>query len=257
MPTDTYRKQRADAPPELFAWEAAGLDWLRVPGGPPVVEVRDVGAHHLDLELLTEVPPTRHAARDLGGRLAVLHAAGAPRFGSPPAGWSGGGFFGPVIQPLPTPAGARDTWGAFLAELRIEPMADAGLRNGTLTAADATLLRELADLLRSGALDDDEPPARLHGDLWAGNVLWTPRGATLIDPAAHGGHRETDLAMLALFGCPYLDDVLAGYQDVHPLRRGWQHRVGLHQVYPVGMHAVLLGGGYAAHLRRLVQPCLG
>jgi fructosamine-3-kinase len=62
--------------------------------------------------------------------------------------------------------------------------------------------------------------------------------------------------MLALFGCPHLDEVIAGYQDVHPLRRGWQHRVGLHQVYPVGMHAVLFGGGYAAHLRRLVVPYL-
>jgi fructosamine-3-kinase len=118
------------------------------------------------------------------------------------------------------------------------------------------MLRDLAALLRSGALDDDDRPARLHGDLWSGNVLWTPAGATLIDPAAHGGHREQDLAMLALFGCPHLDEVLAGYQEVHPLRRGWQHRVGLHQVYPVGMHAVLFGGGYAAHLRRLVVPYL-
>ena len=79
-------------------------------------------------------------------------------------------------------------------------------------------------------------------------------GATLIDPAAHGGHRESDLAMLALFGCPHLADVLDAYQEVHPLRRGWQHRVALHQVYPVGMHAVLFGGGYAAQLRRLAAP---
>ena len=33
--------------------------------------------------------------------------------------------------------------------------------------------------------------------------MWTPDGVVLIDPAAHGGHRETDLAMLALFGCPH------------------------------------------------------
>ena len=52
----------------------------------------------------------------------------------------------------------------------------------------------------AGDFDDDDPPARLHGDLWSGNVMWTPTGAVLIDLAAHGGHRETDLAMLALFG---------------------------------------------------------
>ena len=39
----------------------------------------------------------------------------------------------------------------------------------------------------------------------------------LIDPAAHGGHRETDLAMLALFGCPHWDFVVGGYLGQHRL----------------------------------------
>src|SRR6478752_4834379 len=55
----------------------------------------------------------------------------------------------------------------------------------------------------AGTFDSAEPASRLHGDLWSGNVLWTAREAVLIDPAAHGGHRETDLAMLALFGAPH------------------------------------------------------
>jgi fructosamine-3-kinase len=97
----------------------------------------------------------------------------------------------------------------------------------------------------AGDFDDDDPPARLHGDLWSGNVMWTPAGAVLIDPAAHGGHRETDLAMLALFGCPHFEAVLAGYQGHRPLRAGWRDRVGLHQLYPLLAHAVLFGGGYA------------
>jgi fructosamine-3-kinase len=113
-------------------------------------------------------------------------------------------------------------------------------------------LARVADRARAGAWDDDEPPARLHGDLWAGNVMWTPQGATLIDPAAHGGHRETDLAMLALFGLPHLDDVLAAYDDERPLRPGWRRRTALHQLYPVGVHAVLFGGHYVAQLDRLL-----
>lgn len=250
----TYRKQRAGAPAGLFACEAAGLAWLRVRGAVPVVAVRGVGPDHLDLERLTEVPPTRRAAVELGRGLAVLHDAGAPRFGSPPAGWQGDGFFGPLGDPLPMPAGDHESWGAFLADCRIEPLAAAAARRRALVPDDVALLRRLADVLRRGDLDDGDHPARLHGDLWSGNVLWTPAGATLIDPAAHGGHRESDLAMLALFGCPHLTDVLDGYQQVHPLRRGWQHRVALHQVYPVGMHAVLFRGGYAAQLRRLVAP---
>ena len=164
------------------------------------------------------------------------------------------GFFGPLDDPLPMPAGHHDSWGEFLAQRRLRPLTARLRRVGTADQATLTALENLSDHLERGALDDDDSPARLHGDLWSGNVVWTAQGATLIDPAAHGGHRETDLAMLALFGLPFLDEVLAGYQEVHPLRPGWQRRAGLHQVYPVGVHALLFGGGYAGQLARLVAP---
>ena len=92
----------------------------------------------------------------------------------------------------------------------------------------------------------------MHGDLWSGNVVWTSDGAVLIDPAAHGGHRMTDLAMLDLFGLPHLDDVLEAYARVHVLPEPWDELVALHQLYPVGMHAVLFGGSYVSRFARLV-----
>ncbi|MGH3811115.1 MAG: fructosamine kinase family protein, partial [Pseudonocardiaceae bacterium] len=103
-----------------------------------------------------------------------------------------------------------------------------------------------------------EPPARLHGDLWAGNVHAGADGrGWLLDPAAHGGHRETDLAMLALFGSPHLQRLLAGYQDIAPLAPGWQQRVPLHQLFPLLVHAVLFGGGYGASAAAAARTVLG
>jgi fructosamine-3-kinase len=137
-----------------------------------------------------------------------------------------------------------DRWGSFYAHERLAPMADRAA-----TRLDAPTRKAIEDVMArcdSGDFDDDDQPARLHGDLWSGNVMWTSAGAVLIDPAAHGGHRETDLAMLALFGCPHRGAVLDGYQSVRPLSEGWRDRVGLHQLYPLLAHVVLFGGGYAS-----------
>jgi fructosamine-3-kinase len=247
--TQRFRKARAGAPRGFFACEAAGLRWLADAGGAPVVDVLEVAEDHLDLAHLTSVPPKREAAATFGAALARTHDAGAPAFGSPPPGWDRDGWFGPLDDPLPMPAGEHDSWGEFLAARRLTPLARLLDRAGVLPASafDPVLAR-----LRSHALDDGDAPARLHGDLWSGNVVWTAAGATLVDPAAHGGHRETDLAMLHLFGLRHLDDVVAGYEAVHPLRAGWRGRLGLHQLYPVGVHALLFGGGYVSQLGGLL-----
>ena len=86
--------------------------------------------------------------------------------------------------------------------------------------------------------------------------MWTPDGVVLIDPAAHGGHRETDLAMLALFGCAHLEAIRRGYQSVHPLAGNWRDRVGLHQLYPLLAHVALFGAGYERQSAQAARAAL-
>jgi fructosamine-3-kinase len=240
----TFVKHNNAAPAGFFACEAAGLQWLSAAAdGVPCARVIEYDDVSLTLERLEAATPGREAAQEFGRRLARTHDAGADAFGSPPGGWTGPGYFGPLHQPLPMSLIGHDRWGVFYARERLTPMAEHAahrLDSSIRKAVDAVISR-----CEAGDFDDDDRPSRIHGDLWSGNVMWTPEGVALIDPAAHGGHRETDLAMLALFGCPHLDAVLAGYQSHRSLRAGWPQRVGLHQLYPLLAHVVLFGGGYA------------
>lgn len=241
---ETFRKHRRGATAGFFRVEAAGLAWLDAPGAVRVAGVLDVGDDFIELERLTTAPATADAAETFGRQLAALHDAGAPAFGCPPAGWTGDGFIGDA----PLPLSSQTTWGAFYARHRIRPY---------LHAVRRPVFERLCDRLEAGDFDDAAPPARIHGDLWSGNVLWTPTGAALIDPAAHGGHRITDLAMLSLFGAPHLGRVLASYAAASEhLPDGWRDRIGLHQVHPLLVHAVLFGGGYAAQAERAASEAL-
>jgi fructosamine-3-kinase len=241
----TFVKSRPDAPAGFFEVEAAGLRWLAVPGGVPVVEPLQVSPTRLTMPRLDNAPPTASAAEDFGRRLAATHDAGARYFGVPPDGWQGDGYIG--TAPLPHASEPVKSWGEFYANLRLRPY---------LRAADLRLdvFERLCTRLEAGAYDDpSDEPCRIHGDLWSGNALWTPDGVHLIDPAAHGGHRETDLAMLALFGLPHLDRVLRAYDKAHPLADGWRDRIGLHQLHPLLVHVVLFGGGYLTQAIELAR----
>lgn len=241
---EQHVKTRSDAPVGFFAAEAAGLRWLADARGARIARVLDVAEGRIALERIDETGPTAQAADAFGAALAATHDAGARAFGSPPPGWEGDIFIGRRVQPARPTA----TWGAFYAVQRVEPFLPIALAAGSLSASGVEVVERACALVAEGAFDDDEPPARLHGDLWAGNVLWASDGVVLIDPAAHGGHRETDLAMLALFGCPFLDRVLAAYDRAHPLREGWRDRVPVHQLHPLAVHAAGHGLSYGRAL---------
>jgi fructosamine-3-kinase len=244
----TWPEGKGQPPDEFFGTEAAGLRWLTTPDGPPVPEVIVALPTMLALQWVQPGEPTQQAAEEFGRRLAALHRHGADRFG---AGWPG--FIGSLPQDN-TPDGGP--WSRWFAERRLQPYLERSTDNGALTATEVTAVERLI-----GGLDrygGDEPPARIHGDLWPGNLHWAADGrAWLVDPAAHGGHRETDLAQLALFGgAPHLDRVIAAYDEVWPLDAGWRARRPVHQLHLLLVHTALFGSAYRQSVAASVAAAL-
>jgi fructosamine-3-kinase len=246
-----FVKTAADAAPGAYTREAEGLRWLADAAAMPVARVLacaddEPGPRFLALEWIERGQRNADTDALLGRGLAALHAAGAPAFG---------GKDDLVLGPLTLPNTKHDDWPQFYAACRLEPLARLAADRGALPNGGSALLDRLVERLPdlSGPA---EPPARLHGDLWSGNVLTASDGRPwLIDPAAFGGHREVDLAMLSLFGSPG-PGFLAAYEEVAPLADGHEDRVQLWQVMPLLAHAALFGGGYGssavAAMRRYV-----
>ncbi|WP_275701952.1 fructosamine kinase family protein [Tessaracoccus caeni] len=253
--TRGYRKTGSA---QAVASEVASLAWLAQAadecGGAPVVEVLGTGPTWIETRYVSEAAPTLQAAEEFGRCLARTHAAGADWWGQPPPGLAPEAL---RTTNLAKPASSRPVWGSwgeFFAEARILPYVDQ-LR---LSPDDDRLLRRAADVIASGAWDAPQPGlcgevARIHGDLWGGNVLWTAGGGVLIDACAYGSHAEADLADLALFGSPHLDRTVAAYDEVSPLADGWRDRVVVHQLHMLLIHVVLFGGSYLGSTLRAAK----
>lgn len=271
--------RKTDSRRGRIAYEVAGLAWLAEASDPgaAVVPVLDHGATWLEEPRVVSVSPSAQDAEAFGRALAHTHAAGATHLGAAPDGYAGDGWMGEARLSLPerpsargeagganradsdeaTPASSpRESWGAFYARERIAPYLDTRV----FTASERHLIERLCERLDSGDLDHGQPrlvaeaiarredvgAARTHGDLWSGNVMWTPGGAVLIDPAAQGGHAEEDLAALAVFGCPHYERILAAYDEASPLEDGWRERIALHQAHIIMIHCAVFGHSYVS-----------
>ncbi|MDA8392418.1 MAG: fructosamine kinase family protein [Actinomycetota bacterium] len=244
---EAFAKVWAHAPQDFFQAEARGLAWLAGTGAVDVPDVLSYSRGGILMAWIAEVGPSPAAAEALGRGLARMHSCGAAAFG---AEWPG------FVGTLPLDNRLRDLWPAFYAEARLAPYLELARSRGAISGRGAALVEQVMSRLEQLG-GPPEPPSRLHGDLWSGNVMWgAPGSAWLVDPAAHGGHRETDLAMLALFGTPYLDRIVAAYDEVAPLAAGWQRRVPLHQLHPLLVHAALFGSSYGMQAERAAAAAL-
>ena len=213
--------------------EARGLEWLGRCFGSPAIIPEGWDEHLLVLPWVAEDEPSPGAAERLGRQLAGTHLTGADAFG---ADWPG------FIGPLPLDNTPSHDWPAFYAEQRLRPYLRQTRDQGSLTPGDAREVERVVDSVARLA-GEAEPPARVHGDLWNGNVLWRERDAVLIDPAAHGGHRLEDLALLGLFGTAHLDEIYSGYEQTHPMPDGWRDDLPVHSFFALLAHIRLFGRG--------------
>lgn len=242
---EVFVKTNPAADPRMFACEARGLAWLREAGAVRIPEVLADEPSFLALELLSGGRRAADYDERLGRGLAALHRFGADRFGLDEDN------FLATLEQDNTP---DDDWAEFYAHRRLEPLVrraiDAGHAPAGWAARFAALFGRMADLVGPA-----EPPARLHGDLWSGNLHTDDDGApVLIDPAVYGGHREIDLAMLQLFGAPGAR-FFAAYDETYPRAPGAGDRVALYQLYPLLAHVNLFGRGYVAAVEGALTAC--
>jgi fructosamine-3-kinase len=243
-----FVKTRGRVNPGEYEAEAAGLRWLAEPGLVRTPAVLELSEDYLALEWVAPGALDEAGAEELGRALAGTHAAGTTDFGAPPALAGSETGFGS----LRLPNGPAPDWPTFYGEQRLRPLATLAKRAGTLSESAFRMVESVCDQLPQlcGPL---ERPARLHGDLWSGNVHADREGrAWLIDPSCYGGHREIDLAMLRLFGAPS-QRIFDAYEEVTALADGWHDRVKLYQLAPLLVHAVLFGGSYGQAVKRVAS----
>lgn len=248
-----FAKWSTDGAEDLFVREAEGLEALRAAGS-EIVLPRVIAAGRrgddpgfLILEFLPPAVGPDPATDDrLGRGLAGIHRRRAERFGFSATTYCG---------PTPQDNTGTETWPEFYRERRLRPLTAALAARRALDAADLALYARLGEHV-AGILGHDTVPSLIHGDLWSGNVLMTPRGPALVDPACAYADREMEFGISTLFG-GLSARAMAAYEEAWPLPRGWRERNGLYQLYHLLNHALIFGGHYAEQARRIARRYAG
>ncbi|HEX7902615.1 MAG TPA: fructosamine kinase family protein [Chitinophagaceae bacterium] len=232
--------------PGMFEKEANGLNALHKHTSlriPTVITAGISGTQqYLLLEWIEKGSPQNDCWKNFGAALALMHQQPQKNFG-----WQEDNYIGSLIQ-INT---KYETWHLFYAACRIIPLVKILADTAVFSKQDiarATLLCNKLD-----QFFPEEPPALLHGDLWAGNYIVTTKGdVALYDPAIYCGHREMDLGMSKLFG-GFDPRFYEAYNEVYPLEKNWQQRLPLTQLYPLLVHAVLFGGHYVNSAKDIIR----
>jgi protein-ribulosamine 3-kinase len=232
--------------PLMFKKEAIGLELLRKNSTfviPQVIKTGSCDDHqYLLLEWMEKGSPKKDMWERFGEALAMMHKQPQPFFGS-----DEDNYIGSLTQ-INT---RHDKWHSFYRECRIMPLVRSLRDSGYFSSKDAKAAE--ASCSKLDQLFPTEPPALLHGDLWAGNYFIHASGyATIFDPAVYYGHREMDIGMTKLFG-GFDQRFYDVYNHYYPLQKEWESRLPLSQLYPMLVHAILFGGQYISSALNIIR----
>ncbi|MBA3665750.1 MAG: fructosamine kinase family protein [Bacteroidetes bacterium] len=232
--------------PSLFESEVNSLEALWGNSSliiPRVLKTDLIGGEQFLLLEWLESNSEQQEWEGLGTDLANLHNKPQPCFG-----WKENNYIGK----LPQINRQHDRWETFYAQCRILPLVKNLFDNGVFSASDLKNAENLCQKL--SGIFPDEPPALLHGDLWIGNIMFTPKGPACFDPASYYGHREMDIGMSLMFG-GFNTSFYNTYHEVYPLEKNWRQRIPLTQLYPLLVHAALFNGHYIQTVRNILKQC--
>lgn len=239
------KKNNAVQFPNMFEAEKRGLELVSASDFtvPKPLFVEQVGNQQiLILEWVERGSPKGGFWDDLGQRLAKMHSISNGSFGLDHDNYIGS---------LPQKNEMCQNWAEFYRDQRLIPQMKLAEQQGRLSAGMKqgfeSLFKELENIFPA------EKPSLLHGDLWSGNMMVSSNGSPCIfDPAAYYGHREMDLAMMALFG-GFDDAWVNAYNEIYPLENGWLERIPIGQLYPLMVHVNLFGGGYGSDVENILK----
>lgn len=221
--------------------EAKGLELLETGlNRASIVKVRvparlEITRDRLCLELIHSASASEQQMRLLGQSLAQIHTQRHSYYGL-----ASGNFIG--LSPQSNIK--SENWGRFFLDYRlgfqIRRIADSAVREHFL--AELERCREaVEDFLNATS----RGPTLVHGDLWAGNVLFDRNGQNvwLIDPAVYYADPDVDLAMTEMFG-GFSGAFYAAYDDVSPRGGEYPLKRHIYNLYHYLNHYNLFGDAY-------------
>lgn len=221
-------------PASFYTHEVAGLHALSQAVNVP--DVIGTGTIDGDAYLLLEFLETGTGSQYLLGQaVARVHQVTAPKFGFDQDN---------LVAKFPKHNQWQSDWTTFYLQQRLDPLVQRAQAHHLWNAHREREYQRVRQAIITENQGRKIVPALLHGDLWAGNYLFTAEGTpTLIDPDTLYGDREFDLAMTTIFG-GFDGDFYKGYQDAYPLDAGYADRLPHYQLYYLLAHLNLFGETY-------------